>query len=289
MVRKSGVVGGAEFENRWVSVEEEFQRMSTSTMPTSIAKILAFARAIAIVAAGMVVHAVQAPASATIGSTVVVAEDARLDAVAGFTLVQWQEVNNCFGNAVLVAPDRVILPRHLINSTFTARNSIDGLATDYVVRFRRRPDGGVGTASDPATFHHVRVARWVFHKDRKATDDVVIGILETPVTHITPMVVNFDAKLNRGRLAATVSSWGPDEAGIKGTLRSGGIVLSKLTSTLAQWREGVQAILHDSGAAITVTQRDGSQRLVGFVTTSGGGVSVKKWKNSVIFPKPRRR
>lgn len=248
-----------------------------------------FARLLAVCAALLVVSTVQEQAAATIGATVVATEDVRFDAVGGFTLTQWQGANNCFGNAVLVAPDRVILPRHLINSNYTSRLSIDPPATDYVVRFRRRPDGGVGSASDPSTFFHVRIASWVVHKDRKSYADVVIGVLETPVTHITPMVVNFDAKVKRGRLAASVTSWGPDETGAKGTVRTGAVVLSKITSTLVQWREGVQAILHDSGAAITVSYRDGTERLVGFVTYSGGGVSVKKWKNSVIFPKPRRR
>ncbi len=247
-------------------------------------------RVVAVLLSAVVVLLAGVPrAMAAVGATVVAPDDARLDAVAGFTLDQWRGANNCFGNAVLVAPDRVILPRHLINASFTMRNSIDGLPTDYVVRFRRNPNGVVGNSDNPLTFHHVRIARWVVSKDRKITDDVVIGILETPVTHIAPMVVNFDAKTSRGRLNANLSSWGPDETGVKGTLRSGGIVLSKISSNVIQWRSGVQAILHDSGAAVTVTQRDGTERLVGFVTASGSGVSFKKWKNSVIFPKPPRR
>lgn len=67
-----------------------------------------------------------------------------------------------------------------------------GSAATYMVRFRRREDGGLGTvAVGVSSFFHARVASWDF--TGTGNDDVAIGTLESPVYHITAIPLGYQA------------------------------------------------------------------------------------------------
>lgn len=227
--------------------------------------------------------ALSSPARAIIGGAVVSNDETRFDAVAGFTLDQWRNLNVPTGNAVLIARDRVVLPRHLINSNFTTPGSVDGTPGAYVVRFRVHPDGTRGTINNPATFYHVRIARWILPANRTQADDMVIGVLETPITHITPMPIEWRPTLRRGRLAAKLLSWGPDEQGVKGQLRAGDISINSLGSGSFSWQNGASGVLNDSGAAAVMFDAQGRPRLVGFITNPRAGISFRRWRTTAMM------
>ncbi|MFZ4572954.1 MAG: hypothetical protein ACOYN0_01070 [Phycisphaerales bacterium] len=224
-----------------------------------------------------------ARAEAIIGGSVVPQEESRYDAVAAFTLEQWRDLNVPTGNAVLIAPDRVVMPRHLINSTFTQAGSADGTPGAYVVRFRVNPDGSRGSINSPASFYHVRIARWITPTGRSAADDIVIGVLETPVTHITPMPIEWRPTMTRGKLSANLLSWGPDEQNIKGQLRVGGVSVNNMGAGQLSWQLGAYGVLNDSGAAAVAVDRQGRARLLGFLTTPRAGTAFRKWRTTNLF------
>ncbi len=218
-----------------------------------------------------------------IGATPVASSDARFDAVGAFTLDEWRNLNVPIGNAVLIAPDRVVLPRHVINGNYRTRTSVDGTAGAYVVRFTSNPDGTRGSMSNPASFFHVKVTRWIVPNGRSTSDDIVIGVLAQPVTHITPMAINWRPSMPRGGLAANLLSWGPDEAGIKGALRIGGIRISSISNSSFSFRLGAYGVRNDSGAAAVTYNAQGQPTLVGFLTTSRSGIALRRWQASSLF------
>jgi len=218
-----------------------------------------------------------------IGATPVANTDTRFDAVGAFTLDEWRNLNVPIGNAVLIAPDRVVLPRHIINGNYRKRTSVDGTAGAYVVRFTANPDGTRGSMSNPASFFHVKVARWIFPTGRSTSDDIVIGVLEQPVTHITPMAINWRASMPRGGLPANLLSWGPDEGGIKGALRVGGIRIASLSSSTFSFKLGAYGVQNDSGAAAVSYNAQGQPMLVGFLTTARAGISMRRWQATALF------
>lgn len=218
-----------------------------------------------------------------IGATPVSSTDARFDAVGAFTLDEWRNLNVPIGNAVLIAPDRVVLPRHLINRRFQTRTSADGVPGAYVVRFTANADGSRGTMSQPASFLHVKITRWIVPTTRGVSDDIVIGVLEQPVTHIAPMAINWRPLMPRGGLSANLLSWGPDELNVKGALRIGGIRISSLSTATFSYRLGAYGILNDSGAAAVTYDAQGKPMLIGFLTTARSGVAMRRWQNSVLF------
>lgn len=236
--------------------------------------------------------------AAITSGTPVASNDRSFDAVAGVTLTQWRGINNVFGNATLIAPDRVILPRHLINRNFTNRRSIDGVASEYTIRFRRNIDGSVGNISNPASFHHVRVKEWIFPAGRKDSDDVVIGVLETPVLHIVPAVADLRTKPSKNAVV-TIASWGPvaNQTNVpvaKGTLLSGLMRLAsadankvKLTVT-GRTALAPKVVNNDSGAPLLIMDT-GTPRIIGFVTTTNSGVALRQLANTRLFPRTTSR
>jgi hypothetical protein len=153
------------------------------------------------------------------------------------------------------------------------------LPGSYVVRFRVHPDGTRGEPINPASYYHVRVSRWIVPKKRTAGDDMIVGVLEVPVTHIEPMAIDYRPRLPRGGLSASLLSWGPRENGEKGQLAFGGIVVDVLGSGTLSWTLGSQGLLNDSGAAIVRTDGTGRNYLIGYVTTARSGVAFRKWRS----------
>jgi len=217
--------------------------------------------------------------------------DHRYDAVAGVTLTEWAGINNVFGNATLIAPDRVIMPRHLINSSYMNRSSKDGTPGAYTIRFRRNPDGTLGNATDPTTFYQVKVKTWIFPNGRKDTDDVVVGILERPVTHIAPMAMDLKT-IPKKNAILKVASWGPQAAPEgrvvpKGTLMNGAMKVAsadknkiKMAAPSAAASAGV--VTNDSGTPLII-ETSGVLKLVGYVTTPTTGVAISQLQGSRLL------
>jgi len=221
--------------------------------------------------------------------------DSRFDAVGGFTLRSWAGINNVFGNATLVAPDRIILPRHLINSSYKNRRSVDGAPSQYVVRFRRSPDGTIGNINAPTTFYHVGIQSWILPAGRNDADDVVIGILETPIYHIQPMQLDFRAKISRNQ-SVTLASWGPEappERAVvpKGRLLVGSMRLSsasksKLSLSSPSKLFPARVVKNDSGAPVLLVSGS-SVRMIGFATTANSGIALAQQDGTRLFPRRR--
>ncbi|MHC4977314.1 MAG: hypothetical protein ACYTF7_12055, partial [Planctomycetota bacterium] len=96
--------------------------------------------------------------------------------------------HNWFGAATLFTPDMVIMARHLIGDAHQDPSTppSDG---QFAVRFRRHLDGTLGdTQSGWWSYHNVRISSFVYPDDPSI--DMVIGILEEPVTHIDPIPVS---------------------------------------------------------------------------------------------------
>lgn len=114
--------------------------------------------------------------------------DERYDAVGAFA-VSWRlgfdhgshadDADHAwFCSATLVTETQIQTARHCLESY--------GMKATYMVRFRRREDGGLGTvAAGVASFFHVRVASWDYVG--VGNEDVAIGSLEEPVHHIVPI------------------------------------------------------------------------------------------------------
>jgi hypothetical protein len=250
------------------------------------------------------------PARAITHGLAPAASDRRFDAIAGVTLAQWENSTNTFGSGVLIAPDRVILPRHLINTQAFNPASPDGSPADFSIRFRRRPDGTLGNEQDPTTLHHVRVARWIVLARRGFSDDVAIAVLATPVTHIPPMAMELRPQLRRTGELVAIGGWGPDENQQRGTLRLGTFRLSQLTRSSVQFQSveanfsgpyfgdasrgtpaaPAQVIMNDSGSAVMQVASNGTVRLVGLVTTTTAGPGVAQLHHTPLWPAlPRSR
>ncbi len=229
--------------------------------------------------------------------TAVASEDRGFDAVAGVTLTQWRGINNVFGNATLIAPDRVIMPRHLINRSYTNRRSVDGAPSEYTIRFRRALDGTVGNVSNVESFYHVRVREWIFPAGRKESDDLVIGILETPVTHIAPATMDLRTKPSKNAVVS-IASWGPVATQTttpvaKGTLLTGMMRLASADSNKIKLTVSgrtalpVRVVNNDSGAPLLIMDAAGP-RIIGFVTTANSGVAFRQLDGTRLFPRARR-
>ena len=150
----------------------------------------------------------------TLGASAIVngidpGEDPTYDAVAGFSKTIWIDgtiyEHNMFGSATLIEPGKVILAGHLLPSTYGPNKQPD--PGQFSVRFRRRVDGGIGTQNDGwESYHQVKINSFIF-PEREISGDIVIGILESDVTHITPIVYDpaFTVDLNT---PVVVAGWG---------------------------------------------------------------------------------
>lgn len=256
-------------------------------------------RVVALLLVALVLLGAPAPRALAIqGGSEVASTERSLEAVAQFTRVQWQDLPGALGNAVLIAPDRVLIPRHLINFQFNFPGTVDQPAEQFIVRFRRRPDGTLANPEDPASYFTVGIRGFSFLKDRDAGADAVVAILTTTVRHIEPITVDFERRIAPGSRVQIVS-WGQQQAGIQtpadsraqpARLRQGEIILSAWdrrqlsiqTSTTA--RNLATVVDSDSGAGLFI-QVNGRPRLIGIATRQAGGVSLAQLKReSSFFP-----
>jgi len=153
-------------------------------------------------------------------------DDRRFDAVAGLTQTS---AYNIYCTAILIAPDLVLTAAHCVDNWGGQETTYQELPDFYhTVRFRRHPSGHLGSIEEPQWFHHVRVVRWIsvapkFGHGEPA--DALLGILETPVTHIEPIRVShnrYPVALHPDRSLTTpllVAGWGKIGPGLEGSGR----------------------------------------------------------------------
>lgn len=233
------------------------------------------------------------PAHAIVGGYEPARNDRRFDAIAAFSLTIWidgdegdcendpSECNKAFGNATLIAPDQVLFAKHLLPNGTPPAEPI------HSVRFRRNPDGSLGTLEQGwRSFHHVKIVEYVVFDLPFSPYDAVIGILEEPVLHIAPIAIDTSIEVQNGD-DIILAGWGKEgplfDEGPKGRL-----LLAKSKSTgidhcriewLHAWDENNPCAcgpnMFDSGGAVLVELSDNTLRLVGVITTITSGVDVR--------------
>lgn len=249
--------------------------------------------------------AVVSPASAIVNGQPPEAEDKRFDAVGSFSHSRWLGLDpehakardhNWYGNATLIAPDVVLLAKHLI------KGNAEPPAGEYGVRFRRNTQGTIGTKQDtPDTYHNVKIVRFVTAPGA----DLAMGILEKPVEHIEPMALGLaDEALDR--TPVIIAGWGSENKfrGVGGprnqlllgetiALRPAGMPLIRFPAgevEVRDWRENKETgemerkpyvtsdypvvNLFDSGGALLREDEAGGIKLIGIIATYGGGVAL---------------
>ena len=254
------------------------------------------------------------PVAAIINGSEPEPDDRRFDAIGAFSRTSWLQlggreqpdhVHNWFGAATLVAPDRILTARHLVDRTAAKPGR-------SAIRFRRRLDGGLGSVQEgPDSFYHATVIRWTI----SPTADLALGQLSRPVQHIKPMALALSTdpiEVRRGFVAA----WGSESNWIgvpnpRTRLMIGENRLTSVASTnlirlvdgqfeLRNWRKDKQtgqwkqrrfvttdAALpnkHDSGGAILVESDRGQLQLIGVITQYQVGVWLAPLGESAQFP-----
>lgn len=147
---------------------------------------------------------ISATAGAITGGRALSQADKRLDAVGALAVV-WRlgldpthygaEDHSWFCSATLIDEQTVMTASHCLTPY--------GADAPYAIRFRRRPDGSVGSIElGVDSYFHARVASWA----RSVMQDVAFGTLEAPVTHIDPIpLVRTVPAVGR---ALTLVGWG---------------------------------------------------------------------------------
>lgn len=222
------------------------------------------------------------------------ADDTRFDAVAAFSRTNWlidnpgdQVAHNWFGAGVLIAPDVVLIAKHLLPDAgrTTPRPG------QFSVRFRRHADGSVGSVNaGPNSFHQVSVGAWVI-SDRM---DLALGILSQPVEHIEPARVLLESDPIEAQ-TVMLAGWGSESRwqGAPGPRR--GLRVGENTATSAgafirvlsyetEQRQDNQGRnrnfitdsnavpnMHDSGGSMFLMNDQGEPVLAGIITTYAGG------------------
>lgn len=139
-------------------------------------------------------------------------DDTRFDAVAAFSRTAWltptednKHENNWFGAGVLIAPDVVLVAKHLLPPPVSSGKA--QAKNKFMVRFRRHADGTLGSKQQgPASYHQVPVAKWVMID--KA--DLALGVLAKPVQHIEPVRVLLDTEVELDKARCVLAGWGSE-------------------------------------------------------------------------------
>ena len=151
-----------------------------------------------------------APASAIVNGFEPAADDTRFDAVGAFSRTDWlragpdrspEDAHNWFGAATLIAPDTILTARHNLPDKRPAR------PYEFAVRFRRHVTGSVGSRqAGPDSYHLAPVVKWVMAPHG---EDLAMGILVAPVTHIDPIPVD-TRRVRIIREPGFVAAWGSE-------------------------------------------------------------------------------
>jgi hypothetical protein len=255
------------------------------------------------------------PAAALVNGVAPDESDTRFDAIAAFSHSRWLGLepehsnakdHNWYGNATLIAPDVVILAKHLI------KGNDEPPAGEYAVRFRRNPAGELATKQDPpGKYHNVKIKRFVTAPDA----DLALGILEEPVEHIEAIALGLDDQaLDRAKVL--IAGWGSENKfrGVGGprkqlllggtiALRPAGAPVIRFPAGETEtrdWREDKETgqmqqkpyvtseypvvNLYDSGGPILGMDEEGNVELIGIISTYGGGMALPPAADPDAFP-----
>lgn len=234
--------------------------------------------------------AISNPTHAIVGGHEPARNDTRFDAIAAFSKTIWidgSDNNNCgdcnatFGNATLIAPDMVLFARHLLPNWQPPDSGF------HTVRFRRNPDGSLGSLEQGwESFHQVKIVEYILFDLPVAPYDAVIGILEEPVLHIAPIAIDTNLAVGAGD-AIILAGWGKEgplfDEGPRGRLLLADTESIGIEHCRIQWLPpshpdnpcACGPNMFDSGGAVLVELTDSSLRLVGVIVTVASGVDVR--------------
>lgn len=140
------------------------------------------------------------------------ADEHRYDAVAAFARTRLleeddkdQHSNRWIGNGVLIAPDVVLVARHLLSKPIASGKNRGGGV--YTVRFRRHKDGSLGSREGgPDSYHQVAIEQWVVAPHA----DLAMGMLRKPVEYIDPVKVLLDDTVKPEARRCVLAGWGSE-------------------------------------------------------------------------------
>ncbi len=217
--------------------------------------------------------------------------DKRFDCVCAFGTAGGVRAGNNFGSGTLIAPNMVLIAAHLAEPTGEFGEEPIPPNRDFGVRFRRSPDGSIGSSTNPDGFHDVDVVEIRYFgtmpfSGYPANIDAAVAILAEPVTHIEPAHVSASALDQSGPGAPlVVAGWGNRTIGAncqstrdRGRLRTAQVEATYVSDGLILWPDacvgGAGPALYDSGGAVFSTGCDERVSLVGVIVYRIGGTSV---------------
>lgn len=223
--------------------------------------------------------------------------DLRFDAIGAFSKAEWMglasgasanpQEHNWWCNATLIAPDVVITAAHCVAMPWTPGvHSPASPDKQFVVRFRRHLSGSLGDkAAGPQSYHQVRIAEL-----HVADQDVAIGYLEEPVTHIEPLSVLLEGTVGLEPGSSILhAGWGKegpafDEGPRNQLLLAGGRVSNQSTTEsllyfFSAWSSmgtGAGVNMFDSGSPVLAENPEsGELRILGTVSSTGSGPNLR--------------
>ncbi len=223
--------------------------------------------------------------------------DLRFDAIGAFSKAEWlglasaasanPQPHNWWCNATLIAPDVVLTAAHCVAMPWTPGVHLPANPDkQFVVRFRRHLSGTLGDkAAGPQSYHQVRIAEL-----HLASQDVAVGYLEEPVTHIEPLKLLLEGTVGIEQGASILhAGWGKegpafDEGPRNQLLLAAGRVSAQSTTEssiyfYSAWSglgTGAGVNMFDSGSPVLAEHpRSGELRILGTVSSTGGGPSLR--------------
>jgi MYXO-CTERM domain-containing protein len=226
------------------------------------------------------------PALAITGGTPPAEDDTRYDAVAALSFGRWIGLDPDTGNsydhnwycgATLVSEQVAITANHCVTN---------GTPDFYALRFRRKPDGSIGTVDAGVdSYHHV----WVQEVVQTDLDFSVLHLQE-PVTHITPIpTLTYGVWGLSNATSIWNAGWGKegpefDEGPRNELLLCQSPVISTEEDRIAfkgkQESTTCGINVHDSGSPVLIENAEGELRVGGIVTngsfdgSSGSGPNL---------------
>lgn len=250
---------------------------------------------------------VTAPAPGIVGGSEPSTTDTRFDAVAAFSRTEWiDDDHNTYGNATLIEYDGmdpaherrlVLFAKHLLGNGWNEYGYTPPAADVHAVRFRRKPDGSLGSIPQGAqSFHMVKIDSYILFAPSWL--DIAIGVLEEPVTHIDPIHVE-DMHAFEGGADIILAGWGMEGPGFiegpRGRLLLAGSELTSVDEDLwshvhfmTAWNPDNPCScgpnMFDSGGAVLVEHEDDSLGIIAVITTIGGGTDVRPAFQPELYP-----